>query len=141
MRYSAAVIVGLPYHEIVKQVDEESEVAVYNRFTGEPDGTEKVNESHFFLGNRELPDDESPELTLTLDHGLDRIPSSDSEFRHIYGRSVKVVSGDNPNCLAELNWLKVGAARAEVVRVFRELGIETEPKVYLALYPVEQAAE
>lgn len=137
MKNAAAVVVGLPFHEIVTQVDEESEVAVYNRRTGEPDGTEKVQEAHFFLGNRELPDDESPELTLTMDLGLDRVPVSDSENKHIYGRSVEVVNSDQADGLGELNWLKVGAARAEVVRIFRQLGLETEPKIYLALYTAE----
>mgnify|MGYP000932896222 CR=1 FL=1 len=137
MKNAAAVVVGLPFHEIVTQVDEESEVAVYNRRTGEPDGTEKVQEAHFFLGNRELPDDESPELTLTMDLGLDRVPVSDSGFKHIYGRSVEVVNSDQADGFGELNWLKVGAARAEVVRIFRQLGIETEPKIYLALFTVE----
>lgn len=135
MKPLAAVIVGLPYSQIVRETVEETKVPVFNRRTGEPDGTETEQHSRFFMGNRELPGDESPELTLTMDYDLDRIRLSSIE-EDVCGRIVEIASDDDAGCLKELDWSKIGEVRDEVVRIFREVGIDVDPRVYLALSAV-----
>jgi hypothetical protein len=131
--YSSVLVVGLSQDELIQEIISERQVPVFNRRTGQQEGSESEKSYKYIVGTTEVPDDDSP-TNFLLEHGLEYTAYIADSEAQLFGKILSIVYDEGP-CYreVELTGTVLVDAIAEVAAIFKTLGVEAVPKLYHAI--------